>query len=164
MPDPQRPLAPHTLRVPAARTLSNPTLTVPQMLAESPRWLLHLLPWLNIQGGVYQVNLRRIVLRQSDRIAAHLVDDKATIDVKALRGLSLLRTADEPLLTSSSAEPPKRSTWSPPVMGASSSARTTRSCCRRSSITRTSSRGNSWPSRSAQSSAWWRLPIAEKSC
>jgi hypothetical protein len=53
MPDPQRPLAPHTLSVPAARTLSNPTLTVPQMLAESPCWLLHLLPWLNIQGGVY---------------------------------------------------------------------------------------------------------------
>src|ERR1700723_1984067 len=99
MPDPQRPLAPHTLSVPAARTLSNPTLTVPQMLAESPRWLLHLLPWLNIQGGVYQVNRRRIVLRQSDRIAARLVDDKATIDVNALRALSLLRPADEPLLT-----------------------------------------------------------------
>jgi cysteine desulfurase / selenocysteine lyase len=74
MPDPQRPLAPHTLSVPAARTLSNPTLTVAQMLAESPRWLLHLLPWLNIQGGVYQVNRRRIVLRQSDRIGARLVD------------------------------------------------------------------------------------------
>ena len=68
MPETQRPLAPHTLSVPAARTLSHPTLTVPQMLAESPRWLLHLLPWLNIQGGVYQVNRRRIVLRQSDRI------------------------------------------------------------------------------------------------
>ncbi len=77
MPDPQRPLAPHTLSVPAARTLSNPTLTVPQMLAETPRWLLHLLPWLNIQGGVYQVNRRRIVLRQSDRIATTLVDDFA---------------------------------------------------------------------------------------
>src|SRR5271170_246535 len=99
MAETQVPLAPHTLSVPAARTLSNPTLTVPQMLAETPRWLLHLLPWLNIQGGVYQVNRRRIVLRQSDRIAARLVDDKATIDVNALRGLSLLRTADEPLLT-----------------------------------------------------------------
>src|ERR1700689_5710300 len=99
MPETQRPLAPHTLSVPAARTLSNPTLTVPQMLAESPRWLLHLLPWLNIQGGVYQVNRRRIVLRQSDRIATTLVHDKATLDANALRALSLLRTANEPLLT-----------------------------------------------------------------
>src|SRR6204780_564722 len=98
MPETQRPLAPHTVSVPAARTLSHPTLTVPQMLAESPRWLLHLLPWLNIQGGVYQVNRRRIVLRQSDRIPTRLVDDKAAVDVNALRALSLLRTADEPLL------------------------------------------------------------------
>jgi CRP-like cAMP-binding protein len=98
MPETQRPLAPHTLSVPAARTLSNPTLTAPQMLAESPRWLLHLLPWLNIQGGVYQVNRRRIVLRQSDRIATTFADDKAALDVNALRGLSLLRTANEPLL------------------------------------------------------------------
>src|ERR1700678_2838567 len=99
MPETQRPLAPHTLSVPAARTLSHPTLTVPQMLAESPRWLLHLLPWLNIQGGVYQVNRRRIVLRQSDRIATTFVDDKASLDANALRALSLLRTANEPLLT-----------------------------------------------------------------
>src|ERR1700735_4947159 len=98
MPDPQRPLAPHTLSVPAARTLSNPTLTVPQMLAESPRWLLHLLPWVNVQGGVYQVNRRRIVLRQSGRIAAHLEGDVAHLDPAALRALSLLRTANDPLL------------------------------------------------------------------
>lgn len=99
MPDPQTPLTPHTLGVPAARTLSNPTLTSPQMLAETPRWLLHLLPWLNIQGGVYQVNRRRIVLRQSDRIPATFVDDKAVLDFNALRGLSLLRGSGEPLLT-----------------------------------------------------------------
>ena len=73
MADAQRPLAPHTLSVRAARTLSHPTLTVPQMLAETPRWLLHLLPWVNIQGGVYQVNRRRIVLRPSGRIATSLV-------------------------------------------------------------------------------------------
>jgi len=45
------------------------------------------------------LNRRRIVLRQSDRIPTTLVDDKASVDVNALRGLSLLRSADEPLLT-----------------------------------------------------------------
>jgi hypothetical protein len=99
MAEPQRPLAPHTLSVPAARTLSHPTLTVPQMLAESPRWLLHLLPWVNVPGGVYQVNRRRIVLRQSGRIATQFEGDVALIDFGALRALSLLRTADDTLLT-----------------------------------------------------------------
>ena len=51
-----RPLSPQTLSVRAARTLSDPTRTPPQMLAVSPRWLLHLLPWVNVQGGIYQVN------------------------------------------------------------------------------------------------------------
>jgi len=91
-------LAPHTLSVRAARTLSHPTLTVPQMLAESPRWLLHLLPWVNIQGGVYQVNRRRIVLRQSGRIMARLEEDRPVVEPGALRSLSLLRNADDNLL------------------------------------------------------------------
>lgn len=68
------------------------------MLAESPRWLLHLLPWVNVPGGVYQVNRRRIVLRQSDRIVAHFEGDAARLDPAALRALSLLRTANESLL------------------------------------------------------------------
>ena len=92
MPESPRQLANHTLSVRAARTLSHPTLTVPQMLAESPRWLLHLLPWVNVRGGIYQVNRRRIVLRQSDRIAAHFEGDTARLDPAALRALSLLRT------------------------------------------------------------------------
>src|SRR5271169_6903579 len=75
MPESPRQLANHTLSVRAARTLSNPTLTAPQMLAVSPRWLLHLLPWVNIEGGTYQVNRRRIVLKQSDRIAARMEEN-----------------------------------------------------------------------------------------
>jgi hypothetical protein len=98
MADPQRPLAPHTLSVRAARTLSHPTLTVPQMLAETPRWLLQMLPWMNISGGVYQVNRRRIVLRQSGRIATQYDGDVARLEPGALRALALLRTADEALL------------------------------------------------------------------
>jgi hypothetical protein len=88
----------HTLSVRAARTLSNPTLTAPQMLAVSPRWLLHLLPWVNIEGGVYQVNRRRIVVRQSDRIVAHLEQNQPRLEPGAMRALALLRGADNPLL------------------------------------------------------------------
>ncbi|MFO0687864.1 MAG: family 2B encapsulin nanocompartment shell protein [Myxococcota bacterium] len=94
----QRPLANHTLGVRAARTLSNPTLTAPQMLSVSPRWLLQLLPWINVEGGVYQVNRRRIVLKQSDRIPTRLEGDAPRVDPKALRAIALLRNADEELL------------------------------------------------------------------
>jgi hypothetical protein len=69
------------------------------MLAESPRWLLQLLPWINVPGGVYQVNRRRIVLRQSDRIFAHFVGDTPRLEPGALRALSLLRTPDDTLLS-----------------------------------------------------------------
>lgn len=72
MPEIQKPVADLTLSVRAARTLSSPTRTAPQMLALSPRGLLHLLPWVNVQGGTYQVTRRRIVLKQGDRGVAGL--------------------------------------------------------------------------------------------
>ena len=93
-----RPLSPQTLSVRAARTLSDPTRTAPQMLAVSPRWLLHLLPWVNVEGGTYQVNRRRIVVTQGDRVVAGIEGDSAHLDPQALRALPLLRNADETLL------------------------------------------------------------------
>ena len=98
MAETHRALTDQTLSVRAARTLSNPTLTPPQMLAVSPRWLLHLLPWINIQGGVYQVNRRRIVLTQGGRIVAGLEGERAHIDPAALRAIPLLHGADDALL------------------------------------------------------------------
>ena len=98
MPEAQRALGNQTLSPRAARTLSNATKTPPQMLAVSPRWLLHLLPWVNVQGGVYQVNRRRIVLTQGARIVAGLEGDHAQIDPQALRSIPLLRNADPALL------------------------------------------------------------------
>ena len=98
MPETARALGHLTLSPRAARTLSHPTLTPPQMLAVTPRWLLHLLPWVNVKGGVYQINRRRIVLTQGTRIIAGLEDDRAQIDPQALRALALLREADAPLL------------------------------------------------------------------
>ena len=97
MADP-RPLAPQTLSVRAARTLSDPTRTPPQMLAVTPRWLLHLLPWVNVEGGTYQVNRRRLVLKQGDRIVAGLDGDNAALDADALRAIPFLREADDTLL------------------------------------------------------------------
>ena len=45
-----------SLSASAARNLATATVTVPQMTDISPRWLHRLLPWVDIDGGVYRVN------------------------------------------------------------------------------------------------------------
>ena len=40
----------------AARQLANATKTVPQMLTITPRWLVHLLPWVPVEAGIYRLN------------------------------------------------------------------------------------------------------------
>ena len=40
----------------AARLLANTTKTAPQMLAITPRWLVHLLPWTPVESGTFRVN------------------------------------------------------------------------------------------------------------
>jgi len=40
----------------AARNLATATVTIPQFRAITPRWLHKLLPWVDVDGGVYRVN------------------------------------------------------------------------------------------------------------
>jgi hypothetical protein len=45
-----------SLSAPAARNLATATVTVPQYTEITPRWLRKLLPWVDVDGGVYRVN------------------------------------------------------------------------------------------------------------
>lgn len=47
-----------SLATEAARQLATTTKSVPQMQGISSRWLLKLLPWVQVSGGVYRVNRR----------------------------------------------------------------------------------------------------------
>lgn len=47
-----------SLSTAAARNLSTTTKTPPQMQSITSRWLLRLLPWVQVSGGVYRVNRR----------------------------------------------------------------------------------------------------------
>ncbi|WKX68744.1 family 2B encapsulin nanocompartment shell protein [Streptomyces sp. XD-27] len=47
-----------SLGTPAARNLATTTKSVPQMQAISSRWLLRVLPWMQVQAGTYRVNRR----------------------------------------------------------------------------------------------------------
>ena len=40
----------------AARNLATATVTIPQWEFITPRWLLHFLPYVNVDGGAYRVN------------------------------------------------------------------------------------------------------------
>ncbi len=40
----------------AARQLANATKTRPQLLSITPRWLVHLLPWVGVEAGIYRLN------------------------------------------------------------------------------------------------------------
>ncbi|MFJ7071924.1 family 2B encapsulin nanocompartment shell protein [Streptomyces sp. NPDC098781] len=62
-PDDFAPDAPLTsLSTQAARQLATTTKSEPQMQAISSRWLLKMLPWVDVKGGTYRVN-RRLQLR-----------------------------------------------------------------------------------------------------
>jgi hypothetical protein len=59
-----------SLSAKSARNLATATVTVPQMEQITPRWLNKLLPWVDVDGGVYRVNT---VARKSNG-AEHEVD------------------------------------------------------------------------------------------
>lgn len=42
----------------AARNLATTTKSAPQMQEITSRWLLKMLPWVQVQGGTYRVNRR----------------------------------------------------------------------------------------------------------
>ena len=53
---PNEPAPRGSLSASAARNLATATVTVPQMVEITPRWLHKLLPWVDVDGGVYRVN------------------------------------------------------------------------------------------------------------
>ena len=51
-----------------ARNLANTTKTSPKMMSITPRWLLSLLPWVQVNGGTYRVNRTKVELSKAERI------------------------------------------------------------------------------------------------
>ncbi len=61
-----------------ARNLANTTKTSPKMMSITPRWLLSLLPWVQVNGGTYRVNRTKIELPRAERIAVEVSDKSAS--------------------------------------------------------------------------------------
>ncbi|MCA6093782.1 cyclic nucleotide-binding domain-containing protein [Streptomyces sp. SCA3-4] len=84
-----------SLGIAAARNLATTTKTVPQMQGTSSRWLLRMLPWVEVKGGTYRVN-RRLVYEVGDGRVTFVQEGAAVRVIPAELGeLPLLRGFDD---------------------------------------------------------------------
>jgi CRP-like cAMP-binding protein len=82
-----------------ARNLATTTKTSPKMMSITPRWLLSLLPWVQVNGGTYRVNRTKVELKKAERIGIELVGAQASFAPEALRGVPLFSRLPEAILS-----------------------------------------------------------------
>lgn len=80
-----------SLSTTAARNLATTTKTAPQMQGITSRWLLRLLPWVQVSGGTYRVNRRLTYTLGDGRIDFDITGSDVAIIPEELRELPALR-------------------------------------------------------------------------
>ncbi|MFB7629371.1 family 2B encapsulin nanocompartment shell protein [Streptomyces sp. NPDC056149] len=85
------PVAPSALGIEAARNLAHTAKSVPQMQGISSRWLLRILPWVNVPGGTYRVNRRLAYTIGDGRVKFDNAGLRAHVIPKTLREIALFR-------------------------------------------------------------------------
>jgi CRP-like cAMP-binding protein len=78
-----------SLSTAAARNLATTTKTAPQMQGISSRWLLRMMPWVNVAGGVYRVNRRLTYAVGGGRLEYSQTGDAVTVVPPTLREIPL---------------------------------------------------------------------------
>jgi CRP-like cAMP-binding protein len=86
----QQPQQPSSLGTAAARNLATTTKSVPQMQGISSRWLLRVLPWVQVSGGTYRVNRRLTYAVGGGRVTVARTDGEARVVPPSLREIPLL--------------------------------------------------------------------------
>ncbi|MFH9010143.1 family 2B encapsulin nanocompartment shell protein [Streptomyces sp. NPDC017943] len=79
----------------AARNLATTTKSVPQMQEISSRWLLRMLPWVDIKGGTYRVNRRLTYAVGDGRLTFVKTGDRVEIIPAELGELPALRSYED---------------------------------------------------------------------
>ncbi|MEV8093728.1 family 2B encapsulin nanocompartment shell protein [Kitasatospora sp. NPDC085879] len=88
-----------SLSTAGARNLASTTKSAPQMQEISSRWLLRMLPWVQVSGGTYRVNRRLTYAVGGGRVAFARTGSRVAVVPPSLRELPLLReVSDEALL------------------------------------------------------------------
>jgi CRP-like cAMP-binding protein len=82
----------------AARNLADVTKTAPQMGSLSPRWLLRMLPWVDVDAGLFRLNRVRLVGPEFQRVETRVDGERALLLPDNLRAVPLFRTLDVQVL------------------------------------------------------------------
>lgn len=80
-----------SLSTDAARNLAHTTKSLPQMQSISSRWLLRILPWVQVSGGTYRVNRRLTYVNGDGRIDVDADGAGMRVIPGKLREIGLLR-------------------------------------------------------------------------
>jgi len=81
-----------------ARNLATTTKTAPQMTSITPRHLLSLLPWKDVEGGTYRVNRTKVEIPKAQRVELNVSDETAAFAAQALRSVPLFARLSDPIL------------------------------------------------------------------
>lgn len=82
-----------------ARNLATTTKTAPMMMSITPRWLLSLLPWVQVNGGSYRVNRTKVELSKAERIEVDVSGGVGSFPPEALRSVPLFSRLPETIVT-----------------------------------------------------------------
>ncbi|MCG8915541.1 cyclic nucleotide-binding domain-containing protein [Actinokineospora sp. PR83] len=93
--DPAAQPSQQSLGTAAARNLATTTKSVPQMQEITSRWLLRVLPWVQVSGGTYRVNQRRSYVVGDGRIDVDRSGSQSRVIAGDLRELAFLREFDD---------------------------------------------------------------------
>jgi CRP-like cAMP-binding protein len=81
-----------------ARNLASTTKTTPKMMSITPRWLLSLLPWVQVDGGTYRVNRTKVELPKAERIGIDVSGGRVSFSPETLRSVPLFSKLPEAIL------------------------------------------------------------------
>ena len=81
-----------------ARQLANTTKTAPQMGSITPRILLKVLPWVQVDSGTYRVNRTKVELKKAERIAIEYFEGTPAFRADSLRRIPLFSHIDESIV------------------------------------------------------------------
>jgi len=82
----------------AARNLADVTKTPAQMGSISPRWLLRMLAWADVDAGTYRVNRVRVVGSEFERVETRVDGETALLQPSNLRSVPLFRDLEDSML------------------------------------------------------------------
>ncbi|MCX7413078.1 MAG: cyclic nucleotide-binding domain-containing protein, partial [Planctomycetia bacterium] len=82
-----------------ARNLATTSKTRPMMMSVTPRHLLHLLPWVQVEGGTYRVNRTKVELSKAQRIEIAAAEQGLSFAASDLRSVPLFSNVSESLLS-----------------------------------------------------------------